>query len=752
MEKREVEILAPAGSYESMVAAVNAGANAVYIGGSRFGARAYANNLDEEAMIRAIEFVHLHGCRIYMTVNTLVKEKELSGLYEYLKPYYEAGLDAVLVQDLGVFSYIRKHFPKLPLHISTQMTVTGKYSARELKNMGAVRVVPARELSLKEIREIYEETGMEVETFVHGALCYCYSGQCLFSSLIGGRSGNRGRCAQTCRLPFDVTRDGTLLNKKNEKYVLSLKDLCTLDILPDILDAGVCSLKIEGRMKSPRYTAGVVSIYRKYVDLYLKYGRAGYGVDPADRKTLLDLFDRGGQSEGYYKVHNGRDMVVLKEKPAFKESNQELFNYLDKTYVENIKKIPVKGHAYFEAGKPSVLTVEYGLNGQKENAKEGKAAAAGSRPFTVRGLGDRAEEAKNAPMDEGRIRKQLMKTGDSPFTFEELEISVKGNVFVPVQALNKLRRSVLEELEETIKARYRRETEEPGGQRQTEAEPAKLQSAPEFTVLVNTREQLEAVLGFLEKKQSACRRFGIYLASEEFDAGEWKKLAKRCHEAGSFCYLMLPRIFRTEARQYFLKNMDTLRDAGFDALGVASMEEPGFIKEQLPQMKQYFDHGMYVFNRLAGETMREYGADRVTIPVELNSREIAEAKVPGELIIYGYLPMMVSAQCIKRTTEGCTRKPELLYLKDRKGKSFPVRNQCRFCCNTIYNESPLSLKGMAEEVSGLSPVALRLNFTIEDKKTTESVLEAFYGEYAEGTKPKPPSGNFTRGHFKRGVE
>ena len=298
MEKRKVEILAPAGSYESMVAAVNAGANAVYIGGSRFGARAYADNLDEEAMIRAIDFVHLHNCRIYMTVNTLVKEKELPELYGYLKPYYEAGLDAVLVQDLGVFSYIREHFPDLPLHISTQMTVTGKYSAADLKRMGAVRVVPARELSLKEIREISEATGLEVETFVHGALCYCYSGQCLFSSLIGGRSGNRGRCAQTCRLPFDVEKGDKVLGGKNEKYVLSLKDLCTLDLLPEILEAGVCSLKIEGRMKSPRYTAGVVSIYRKYVDMYLAHRRSGYRVDPADRRALLELFDRGGQSDG----------------------------------------------------------------------------------------------------------------------------------------------------------------------------------------------------------------------------------------------------------------------------------------------------------------------------------------------------------------------------------------------------------------------------------------------------------------------
>ena len=475
MEKRKVEILAPAGSYESMVAAVNAGANAVYIGGSRFGARAYADNLDEEAMIRAIDFVHLHNCRIYMTVNTLVKEKELPELYGYLKPYYEAGLDAVLVQDLGVFSYIREHFPDLPLHISTQMTVTGKYSAAELKRMGAVRVVPARELSLKEIREIRETTGLEVETFVHGALCYCYSGQCLFSSLIGGRSGNRGRCAQTCRLPFDVEKGDKVLGGKNEKYVLSLKDLCTLDLLPEILEAGVCSLKIEGRMKSPRYTAGVVSIYRKYVDMYLAHGRSGYRVDPADRRALLELFDRGGQSEGYYKEHNGRDMVVLKEKPAFREPDQELFDHLDRTYVDAVKKEPIRGTALVSEGKPVRLTVEY--TPSLEPAETMEAGMAVLEPISVACTGDLAETAKNAPMDGDRIRKQLMKTGDSPFFFEELEVLVEGKVFLPVQALNRLRREALEELCRAVTERFRRKSGEE--HKNTEAEGAERAAAGE---------------------------------------------------------------------------------------------------------------------------------------------------------------------------------------------------------------------------------------------------------------------------------
>ena len=285
MNRKQVEILAPAGSYESMKAAVNAGADAVYIGGSRFGARAYAENLDEETMLKAIDYVHLHGCRLYMTVNTLMKEEELAGLFEYLNPYYMQGLDAAIVQDFGVFSYLRDHFPGLHLHASTQMTITGPYGARLLKEMGASRIVTARELSLEEIREIRDQVDIEIESFVHGALCYCYSGQCLMSSLIGGRSGNRGRCAQTCRLPYEVKQGGRPLNKKEERYVLSLKDLCTLDLIPDMVEAGVYSMKIEGRMKSPRYTAGVVSVYRKYVDRYLRKGREGYRVKSEAKRS-----------------------------------------------------------------------------------------------------------------------------------------------------------------------------------------------------------------------------------------------------------------------------------------------------------------------------------------------------------------------------------------------------------------------------------------------------------------------------------
>lgn len=270
----KVELLAPGGSYETVIAALNAGADAVYTGGEKFGARANADNLTIEQLKSVIDYAHLHGRKIYLTINTLLKENEIKKeLYDYLEPLYVHGLDAVIVQDYGVLEFVRKYFPQLHVHASTQMTILGELTVKELKNKGVTRIVTPRELSIPEIKKIKENCDIEIESFVHGALCYCYSGQCLLSSYIGGRSGNRGRCAQPCRMEYDVVKNGKVLNPGDSKYVLSPKDICTLKILPDIIESGVYSLKIEGRMKKPEYTAGVVSIYRKYIDLYLQFGQ-----------------------------------------------------------------------------------------------------------------------------------------------------------------------------------------------------------------------------------------------------------------------------------------------------------------------------------------------------------------------------------------------------------------------------------------------------------------------------------------------
>ena len=759
--KRGAEILAPAGSFESMKAAVAAGADAVYIGGNKFGARAYADNLDEDRMKEAIDYAHLHGCRIYMTVNTLVKEREMKELYSYLLPYYEQGLDAVIVQDMGVFSFVKRHFLDLDVHASTQMTVTGAPGAALIGRMGASRIVTARELSLEEIEEIYRETGAEIESFVHGALCYCYSGQCLFSSLIGGRSGNRGRCAQTCRLPFSVRRGKELLNGKNEKYVLSLKDLCSLDILPDILEAGVFSLKIEGRMKSPRYTAGVVSIYRKYVDQYMKYGRKGYQVDPADRKTLLDLFDRGGQTEGYYREHNGRDMVVLKEKPAFREENRPLYDYLDKTYVNASLQEPVLGWARAAEGEELRLKLQTDSFGSTIEAEVS---------------GGPVQTAKNQPMAAERIEKQLNKTGNTPFYFQSLQVETEGNCFIPVQELNELRRNAFEKLETQILSQFRRQ--EPSGHENGEGDGKKAQEGKlqkreisengtegekkgrEQAVLHVSLEEPEGLETVLSFRQAAV----ISIDAAGFPAESWKQTVLNCHERGKECLLLLPHIYRAEAKRYFDAHLRELSEAGFDGAVIRAWEEAELIARWrregvfFPKIT-VFDHGLYSFNSLSEEWMEQMlpgETIRFTAPLELNSRELEEKGIRGEeLMVYGNIPMMVTAQCLKKTLEGCTGRPELLWMRDRKGKEFPVKNHCRFCYNTIYNSSPLSLLADRSLIERLGPSVLRLSFTTEQPERIREVLKAFSEEFISRTeKGGAPelSGEFTRGHFKRGAE
>lgn len=737
MRHIEAEVLAPAGSYESMAAAVAAGADAVYIGGSKFGARAYANNLDEDHMLDAIDYVHLHGVKLYMTVNTLVKESEMDELYAYLKPYYERGLDAVIVQDMGVFSYIRTHFPDLPIHASTQMTITGAYGAKTLAAMGATRVVTARELSLQEIAEIHRETDVEIESFVHGALCYCYSGQCLYSSIIGGRSGNRGRCAQPCRLPYDVKRDGKVINSKDEKYVLSLKDLSTLELIPDMIDAGIYSLKIEGRMKSPRYTAGVVSMYRKYVDLYLEKGRAGFKVSPQDKKMLLDLFDRGGQTEGYYTQHNNRNMVVLKEKPQFREGNQELFDYLDKTYVEAKPQVEIKGHVEVKENLPAKLTLECG-------------------DIRVEVLGDVPQLAQNQPMTEEKLLKQMKKTGNTPFTFSYIDAEIVGQVFMPLQSLNELRRAGIEALQEKMIGAYHRAMPEnmlksmpenvSKSMQALELQPPKCKAGAQLHISIENMKQLAPSLDIPEVSE-------IYLDSTGCMAKDWADAVQRCQNAGKSCLLMMPQIFRTEAIQYFEKNLPLLKEAGFAGIVVRAMEETAFLKEHDITLPMVYDYTMYTFNHLSDQVMLESGASRLTLPVELNSKELEDRGCHGEeLLVYGYLPMMVSAQCIRKTLEGCRHTPELLWMKDRIGKEFPVKNHCVFCYNTIYNSSPLSLLGFEKLIGRMAPGSIRLQFTIESTEDVRRIITAYADSFIHGVETEQPVKEFTRGHFKRGVE
>ncbi|MBQ5361002.1 MAG: U32 family peptidase, partial [Lachnospiraceae bacterium] len=362
-----VELLAPAGSREAFLGALSAGADAVYLAGQKFGARAYAGNFTEEELTESLREAHLLGRKIYLTVNTLTREEELPELTDFVARMYEHGLDGVIVQDLGVISALRKRCPGLLLHASTQLSVTGAESVRLLKELGVCRVVPARELSLKEMKQLKEEGGIEVEAFIHGAMCYCYSGRCLMSGFLGGRSGNRGRCAGTCRLPYRVLDPqerpaGTDAGKK-EYYPISMKDMSVLDILPDLMDAGIDSFKIEGRMKKPEYAAGVTSVYRRYIDYFYKWDREGrkspWKVKKEDREWLTSLYIRTEIGTGYYHQDKGRDMLTI-GLPGYAGADPDILEEVRKKYLSGLPRLSVKGRAFLYQGQEAVLEVEYG--------------------------------------------------------------------------------------------------------------------------------------------------------------------------------------------------------------------------------------------------------------------------------------------------------------------------------------------------------------------------------------------------------
>lgn len=442
MTQFSVELLAPAGNLKSFFAAILAGADAVYLGGTKFGARAYADNFSNEELCAAISYAHLFEKKVYLTLNTLLKDSELEQVVPYLAPLYEEGLDGIIIQDFGVSKIIKEKFPQLELHASTQMTITGAEGANLLKQYGFTRIVPARELSFLELKTIKKNVDIEIETFVHGAMCYAYSGQCLFSSMLGHRSGNRGRCAGPCRLPYDVIFNEKQLNSKTTQYLLSLKDLCTISLIPKLIETGIDSFKIEGRMKSPEYVAGVTSIYRKYIDLYLSLKKVGkeknFEVSSKDIKQLESLYIRSNIETGYYEKHNGASLVTL-TKPCYETGTDEETKEIRQKYIDKKMTNQIEGMCIMKKNLPASLTIKL-INSETK----------------VCVVGEIVTEAQKRPLDDEIIMRQLTKTGNTYFEFSDLKLDKDENIFYSLKALNDLRRQATEALMDKLLKPYRR--------------------------------------------------------------------------------------------------------------------------------------------------------------------------------------------------------------------------------------------------------------------------------------------------------
>lgn len=757
----KAELLAPAGNFDALRGAINAGADAVYLGGERYGARAYADNFTAEEICEGIHFAHVFGRKIYLTVNTLVKEKELDDLYYFILPFYEKGLDGVIVQDFGVLCFLRKYFPALPLHASTQMAITGTEGAAFVKKEGISRIVPARELSLEELIFIKQKTGVEIEAFIHGAMCYCYSGQCLFSSLLGGRSGNRGRCAQPCRLPYRVSGDNRLQNgsvQKGSCYPLSMKDMCTIELLPELIEAGIDSFKIEGRMKNPSYAAGVTAVYRKYIDLYYR-DKENYQVARKDKELLGSLYIRSETGEGYYRKKKGREMISLSS-PAYSQTDEELLAAIRQKYIDSSLSCKAKAAVCLKAGEQAELSLE--------------AYGTGNVPITVTCKGAVVQQAQKQPLARIKIEEQLKKSGNSLIRIEQVNIEGGENIFMPVSALNELRRNAAAALENAMAGAGRRHALPFAPSKPAVSLNAKSSAAcmdplavppfneslpgrePALHVSVMTKEQLKAALA-----EQVGRVYVDYGLLDETEGG----LAEKTETDGTELYALTPYIIREKDKKYLQKIKELLLAGSIKGVLVRNLESAAFFAENIPCSRMVLDANLYIWNRDALGFWEMYGGE-FYLPMECNSHEwkafldaCPGRKIRASAVVYGRQPMMVAANCLKKTMGKCSRKREITLLEDRYGKQFPVYSDCLCCYNVIYNSVPLSLHRQLLGKMGVDG-NYRLDFTTEKEDETRQVIGSFRrfttdsrkGTSGRGEEPVLPYKDYTTGHYKRGVE
>lgn len=686
------ELLAPAGSREALEAAVQSGADAVYMGFGAFNARQSARNFTDEEFADAVTYCHLRGVKVYLTLNTLVSDRELPQAAEALRKASDMGVDAVLIQDWGVWHLAREVAPDVTLHASTQMSLHTLGGARVAASLGIHRVVLARELSGREIGEICRGCDAEVEAFVHGALCMCYSGQCAMSALIGQRSGNRGRCAQPCRLPYGV--DGLCRGD----HPLSLKDANLSHHLRELEDMGVACLKIEGRMKRPEYVAAVTSIYRRLLD-------ERRGPTPEEERQLFDAFNRDGFTDGYFRGEKGPDMLGTRSEKArwpedwFAQVRQEVES-------REHRLTPVTLTCHLTANAPATLTAEGGGH-------------------TVTVTGPVPEAARNRSLTVEELRQRLGKTGGTVFTVAHFDLSVEEGLMLSAGAINGLRRDALNALAEAMTALPPRRT---AMEAPLPPCPAAVTDAPKLTVSLSDKAQLA------EELLAAAPEI-VYIPVDWLDT-----MDLTAWPGQKFC-AVLPRIYRTadEGRlRALLQNARGLYGVAVGNLGHLPIA-------QGLDLHRLGDFGLNVFNSRALLFLRDLGLDGATVSFELRHQQIRDmAKyLPCEAIVYGRLPLMLTENCALRNTVGCAHGKGGV-LTDRTGARFPVT--CAYGCrNEIQNSAPLFLADK-EDYRRCGLARARLRFTTETPQECAAIARRYQGQ-GDWTPD-----NFTRGLFYRGVE
>ncbi len=690
----EFEILAPAGNLDTLICAINNGADAVYIGGQNFSARKNAVNFTNEEIHKAVEYAHLFGAKVFVTVNTLVYDCEFTELIDYIAFLYSAGVDALIIQDLGVLSVIKEHFPDFELHASTQMTVHNIAGAKIAKKLGFKRVVLSRELTFEEIKNISESVDIELEVFAHGALCMSYSGQCLMSSFIGARSGNRGDCAQPCRLPYTLmTSDGKAVSEK-DRYLLSLKDLCLVEKMDELKKCGVKSLKIEGRMKSAEYVSVVTSIYDKY--------RHGGEVEKSDLLSLENIFSRSGFTRGYLEGNTGRHML------NYEKNNDDVYKNISsdiKHLADSLKKKKTHAPVVFDAQVKIMLDKPIEL-----------IVTALSRTVSVKGSVD-AQKALNVPLTKERISEQIGKTGSTPFALGSIEIDMEEGISLPVKEINAVRRDALSLLQAEI---TKTDREPVSVNFKTKAKALKAEDKVSFNAQVKTLKQMYCAIdaGF----NRVLVPYSLYVKNKvEIDA-----------ISHDIC-VVLPVVTRDNVP---IDIHSIKRDVYASNISHLDCDLQGRI---------YADYTLNAFNSYTTDVLKSFGVDRVCLSPELNLRDVSSvsSEMEKEIIVYGRLPLMTVQNCIvKSSLDSCGCKTGYYLLKDRKGMLFPVFTDKGVCTNTIHNSLPIYMADKLDLVEKSGVSNMRFVFTTEK----EDEIYRIYHMYQNAIKP---DFEFTRGHYFR---
>ena len=769
---KRAELLAPSGNYECVKAAVSNGADAVYLGGQLFNARAYAANFDNEELEKVCDYCHGYGVKVYVTVNTLYKDEEYPELLKFIDELYVMGVDGLIMQDMGAITMVRKYWPDFPVHVSTQLTTNSLQDIRFYEEMGATTAVLSRELSLEEIREICENTSMRIETFIHGALCVSYSGQCLMSSMLGNRSGNRGKCTQNCRLPYQLYQE----NKKiAEGRLLSTKDICTLDLLPELLETGVASLKIEGRMKSPEYVAGVTAIYRKYLDMYYET-KGKYQVDEADRDILKQLFNRGGFSAGYLKTHSGVSMMCRQHPKSWGVLIGRVLNYDNRKLLATIRLernlYPGDGieiwsndeegtgcyiNKEYSAGTDITLKIKgriapkqavYQTFNKKLNDYLDTTFAATRRRRKVEGTirlyknheaslvlkcgqisvsvsGDVIEESVRQPLTDELVTSQISRMGNTIFELDKLEVERDDDVYLNKSSLNYLKNEACRLLQERIAASFKRKS------REYECEKAASEGCQErkLTIRVRNNEQFRCACSLNNVDTVYYDLCDELMSSLEENIG-------LAHENGVKLVVKLPRIFRKYVEQRCQKDIDRLNESDIDGYLIHNVGQYRYLQNS--GKKLMLDFTGNVLNSCSYDFWADR-TDRVCMSIESSREEINEINGRGkkEVLAYGLLPLMVTNQCPIGNFAGgkvdkihCSRynHKDSYYMVNGSNR-FRLITDCEDCICHIMSNEPLNT---VSRIADFDADYIRLDFMDEPpeqiKKITESYLEALEGK------------------------